>query len=107
MILSKRKRHMLEIIEMQTGRLRADFLDRLNRSASRFRSRINGNMDAIAQGISRAIESGIELRMRGEEEAARMQWNLTQRLSEIDRIRYSIDGLLERSRRTGQTSVQL
>ena len=48
-ILNKRKRHMLEMIEMQAGRLRSDFIDRLNRSASRFRSRIIGNMDTVSQ----------------------------------------------------------
>jgi len=87
MILGKRKRHMLEMIEMQTGRLRADFLERLNRSASRFRSRILGNMDAGVAGIARAIESGIDLRLKGEEEATRMQSILTGRLSKTERIR--------------------
>ncbi len=86
-ILNKRKRHMLEMIEMQAGRLRSDFIDRLNRSASRFRSRIIGNMDAVSSGISRAIESGIDLRLKGEEEAARKQSHLAKRLSAIDQIR--------------------
>ena len=87
MILGKRKRHMLEMIEMQAGRLRSDFLARLNRSASRFRSRLIGNMDAVASGIARAIESGIELRLRGEKEAAQIQSRLVERLSAIELIR--------------------
>jgi GTPase SAR1 family protein len=95
MILGKRRRHMLEMIEMQAGRLRADFLDRLNRSASRFRSRIIGNMDTGAAGIARAIESGIDLRLKGEEEAARMRSVLTKRLSEAERIRTELLGTRE------------
>jgi hypothetical protein len=87
MILGKRKRHMLEMIEMQAGRLRSDFLDRLNRSASGFRTRIIGNMDTIAGGIARAIESGVDLRLRGEEEAARKQSLLAERLSAMELIR--------------------
>ncbi|MFZ0929008.1 MAG: dynamin family protein [Syntrophobacteraceae bacterium] len=87
MILGKRKRHMLEMIEMQAGRLRSDFLDRLNRSASGFRTRIIGNMDTIAGGIARAIESGVDLRLRGEEEAARKQSRLAERLSAMELIR--------------------
>jgi hypothetical protein len=87
MILGKRKRHMLEMIEMQAGRLRSDFLDRLNRRASRFRSRIIGNMDTVADTIARAIESGIELRRRGEKEAALKKSRLTQRLSAMELIR--------------------
>lgn len=90
MILSKRKRHMLELIEMQAGRLRAHFLDRLNRSASRFRLRISGNMDAIAGGITRAIERGMELSLKGEEEAARKKSGLVERLSEMERIKREI-----------------
>jgi len=95
MILGKRKRHMREMIEMQAGRLRSDYLDRINRSASRFRSRIIGNMDTIAQGIARAIERGIDLRLRGEEEAARMRSHLEDRLSETDRIRNELSRIRE------------
>ena len=87
MILGKRKRHMLEMIEMQAGRLRSDFLDRLNRSASLFRSRIIGNMEAVAGAIARAIESGIELRLSGEKEAALKQSSLAERLSALELIR--------------------
>ncbi len=87
MILNKRKRHMLEMIEMQAGRLRSDFLERLNRSASLFRRRIIGNMDAVADAMTRAIESGIELRLQGEEEAARVRTGLSERLAEMERIR--------------------
>ncbi len=96
MILGKRKRHMLEMIEMQAGRLRSDFLDRLNRSASRFRSRIIGNMDTVADGIARAIESGIELRLRGEKEAARKQSRLAERLSAMELIRGELSQISER-----------
>jgi hypothetical protein len=78
---------MLEMIEMQAGRLRSYFLARLNRSAFRFRSRIIGNMDAVASGIARAIERGIELRLRGEKEAAQIRSRLVERLSAIELIR--------------------
>jgi predicted GTPase len=86
-ILNNRKIHMLETIEMQAGRLRADFIDRINRSASGFRSRIIGNMDNISGAIAGAIERGIHMRLRGEEEAARLQSRLTERLSAIERIK--------------------
>ena len=86
-ILSNRKNHMLETIEMQAGRLRADFIDRVNRGASRFRSRIIGNMDNVSSGIAKAIENGIHLRLKGEEEAAKMQSSLTERLLAIERIK--------------------
>ena len=72
-IISKGKRHMLETIEMQAGRLGADFIERLNRSASRFRSRIIGNMDNISSGIAKAIEKGMTCASR--EKKRRPEYN--------------------------------
>jgi GTPase SAR1 family protein len=95
MILNKRKRHMLEIIEMQAGRIRSDFFDRLNRSASRFRHRIIGNMDTVADSIAKAIESGIELRRKGETEAARIHSDLSQRLAGMELLRTDLVGIRE------------
>ncbi len=89
-ILNKRKQHMLEMVEMQAGRLRVDFIGKLNRSASRFRSEIIGKMDTVSSGVSRAIERGVELRLKGEEEAAVMESLLGDRLTEMERIRGEI-----------------
>lgn len=89
-ILNKRKQHMLEMVEMQAGRLRVDFIEKLNRSASRFRSEIIGKMDTVSSGVSRAIERGVELRLKGEEEAAVMESLLGDRLTEMERIRGEI-----------------
>ncbi len=86
-ILNKRKHHMLEMIEMQAGRIRSDFLGRLSSGASRFRLRIIGNMDSAAGAIARAIESGMDLRLKGETEAAGIQSSLGERLAGMERIR--------------------
>ena len=74
---------MLEMIEMQAGRLRSDFIpEGLNCSASRFRSRIIGNMDTVRRWNSQGDKSGMDLRLRGEEEAAaRLEARLSERLS--------------------------
>ncbi len=86
-ILDKRKRHMLEMIEMQAGRLRADFIGRLNLNASHFRSRMIGNMENTSSAIARAVENGANLRQSGEEEVADIEPRLTQRLSAMERIK--------------------
>ncbi len=101
-ILNKRKRHMLELIEMQAGRARSDFLDRLNRSASRFRRRIIGDMDTVAGAITKAIESGIDLRHKGEEEAARIESGLSERLAGMERIRSDLVRIREELERQGE-----
>jgi GTPase SAR1 family protein len=87
MILSKRKQHMLETIEMQAGRLRFDFIDRLNKSAFHFRSEMLKKIEIISRGIAQAIERGMELRLKGEAEAAQLESTLSARLSEMERIR--------------------
>ncbi len=86
-IFDQRKRHMLEAIEMQAGRLRADFIGRLNLSASHFRSRLIGNMEKSSSAIAQAIENGVNLRRSGEEEAADIESRLTERLSAMERIK--------------------
>lgn len=86
-ILNKRKHHMLEMIEMQAGRIRSDFLGRLNSGASRFRLRIIGNMDTAAGAIARAIESGMDLRLKGEAQAAGIASDLGERLAGLEGIR--------------------
>jgi GTPase SAR1 family protein len=99
-IMNKRKRHMLEMIEMHAGRLRSDYIDRLNRSAAGFRSRIIGGMDAGVAGIVRAIESGVALQLSGETEAARMRACLTERLLETERVRGELAQIREELRTT-------
>lgn len=93
---------MLELIEMQAGRARSDFLDRLNRSASRFRRRIIGDMDTVAGAITKAIESGIDLRHKGEEEAARIESGLSERLAGMELIRSDLAGIREELERQGE-----
>lgn len=87
MILSKRKRHMLEAIEMQAGRLRYDFIERLNKSAFSFRSEMLKKMESVSDGIAQAIRRGMDLRTKGEAEAIRLEAALSARLSEMERIR--------------------
>ncbi|MHC1728662.1 MAG: dynamin family protein [Syntrophobacteraceae bacterium] len=89
-ILNKRKQHMLEMVEMQAGRLRVDFIEKLDRSASRFRSEIIGKMDSVSSGVTSAIERGAGLRLKGEEEAAKMESLLGARLAEMENIRGEI-----------------
>ena len=73
MILRKRKRHMLEAIEMQAGRMRHDFIERLNRSRQKFRHEMVGNMRATLEGISTALEKGMKQRVQGETELVQRQ----------------------------------
>ncbi|MFZ2446445.1 MAG: dynamin family protein [Syntrophobacteraceae bacterium] len=94
-ILGKRKRHMLEAIEMQSGRLRFDFVDRLDKSARLFRSEMIRNMETISEGITRAIERGMALRSKGEREASELASTLTARVSAMERVRTDLSNIRE------------
>lgn len=89
-ILSKRKQHMNEAIEMQAGRIRFDFISRLNKSAAGFRLEMVQKMETVAEGITRAIERGTELRSRGEEEAAHLESVLGEKLGAMERVKGDI-----------------
>lgn len=86
-ILSKRRQHMLEAIEMQSGRLRSDFIERLHKSMFRFQTEMIKKTETVSEGIAKAIERGMDLRAKGEEEAARLEAALSVGLSAMDGIR--------------------
>ncbi len=90
-IVGKRKRHMLEAIEMHSGRLRFDFIERLNKSAGAFRSEMIRKMEAISEGISKAMERGMDLRSQGEEQASKSESALADKLAAIERIRTQLN----------------
>ncbi|NSW87073.1 MAG: hypothetical protein HPY84_12215 [Syntrophobacteraceae bacterium] len=95
MIVSKRKRHMIETIDMQAGRIRFDFVDRLNRSKLKFRSGIMKNIEATVEGIGSAIEKGMELKSRSEEGAAEMREALLEGLGQVDELRGEVESIKE------------
>ncbi len=68
-IVDKRRRHMLEAIEMQSGRARFDFMDRVNKSRLKFRGEMVKRIDDTIKGIGSAIETGADMESRGEEKA--------------------------------------
>lgn len=95
MIVSKRKRHMIETIDMQAGRIRFDFVDRLNRSKLKFRSGIMKNIEATVEGIGSAIEKGMELKSRSEEGAAEMKAALLEGLGQVEELRGEVESIKE------------
>jgi GTPase SAR1 family protein len=89
-ILTKRKQQMLESVEMQSGRMRYDFLERLDRSKTRFVKEMTRKMDATIENIGAAVEKGLELRARGEKEAEERRSELASKWSRLEEIRNDI-----------------
>jgi hypothetical protein len=90
MIYNKRKQQMLEAIEMHAGRIRFDYLQRLHRSKWMFLKDALQRIEAVAEGLSRAISSGMEERRKGEQEAEARKLAVLQELSKLDAIRDEI-----------------
>jgi len=95
-ILGKRKRRMLEVIEMQAGRMRHDFISRLSDSKQRFQREMIQKMRWTLEGIATAMEKGMKQRARGEQELQLRQSALSQELPEMDKLRNKLLAVRER-----------
>ena len=95
LILNKRKRKMLEIIEMQSGRLRHDFFEKLDRSAARFRKETLERIDETVHGIGSAIERGMDETARGEQEAVARRTRAEERAARLSEVREELERIRE------------
>lgn len=94
-IVGKRRRHMLESIEMQSGRVRFDFLDRISKSRLRFRAEMMKRIQATVTGIGTAIEMGVDMKSRGEKKVEELVAAHSEDLAAIDRVREELSDLRE------------
>jgi hypothetical protein len=90
MIFGKIKQYMFETIDIQSGRLRYDFVERLNKSKIAFRNAILQKMETAITDVSAAIEKGMELRFQGEHQVAIRQAVLVEQLRRLDGLRAEI-----------------
>ena len=70
-VRNRLSRSAADLIEVQSGRMRHDFEQRLKRSAAEFRAAMLRRIDATSAGIEAAIERGASLRKSGDAAAAR------------------------------------
>jgi len=105
LIITKRKRHMLELIEMQSGRTRHAFIERLSESKKEFRREMVQRMSLTLEGIRIALENGIKQRAQGETELRQRHQVLSDELfklnelgEELMRVRDRVDSVCQPSR---------
>ncbi len=82
-ILNKRRRHMVETIDVQAGRIRFDFVNRLEKGKAQFQREILGRVDATVDAVAQAVEKGKSERRRGEEEVRVRSRFLDERIAAI------------------------
>jgi GTP-binding protein EngB required for normal cell division len=67
-ILKKMKGYLVRVVDIQAGRLGADFEERLDKSKLEFRWKMLRKIDTAIEGIGAAIEKGITQRSKSEGE---------------------------------------
>ncbi|NOY65672.1 MAG: hypothetical protein GXO97_09825 [Nitrospirae bacterium] len=84
------KKYLLEMIERQSGRIRWDFVDRLQKSRLEFRWQMLGRINETIKGIREAIQKGIEYRRKSREELARRQQEIEEELDKLYNVKSRI-----------------
>lgn len=85
-ILRQARRRAAELVDIQSGRLRHDFEERIKKSVHDFRREMLERIEATIASIEIAIGKGRTLRMQGESEAASRRDELGAALTRIDAL---------------------
>ncbi|HVC16936.1 MAG TPA: dynamin family protein, partial [Rhodanobacter sp.] len=85
-MLRHTRRRADELVDMQSGRVRHDFDERMKKSVQDFRQDMHERMDAIIEGIELAIDKGREARARSEDDVAARHLALTLALGRIQAL---------------------
>jgi hypothetical protein len=86
LIAKRMRRRAADLVEMQAGRIRHDWSQRLEKSCQLFRQQLVAQIDAVIMGIESAIERAIAIRSQGEAEAATRGHGLARKLEQADTI---------------------
>jgi hypothetical protein len=99
-IYKNMKRYLLEMIERQAGRIRWDFVERLQKSRLEFRWQMLGRIDETIKGIKEAIDSGLEFRKKGKDELERQRTRTDNELQKLNNIKARVMKILKATERT-------
>lgn len=89
-VFKKMKEYTLQMIDMQGGRVRFDFTERLDKSKLDFRWEMLQRIEATIEGISTAIQKGLNEKNRGEKKAEEKKKTLQETLRRIEEIKTSL-----------------
>lgn len=85
-IMKKMKEYLLQVIDVQSGRVRYDFAERMDKSRLEFRWEMLQKIEATIEGISTAIEKGMNQRSRGEKEVEERKQVLSGMMQKLNKI---------------------
>ncbi|RME64568.1 MAG: dynamin [Nitrospirae bacterium] len=87
--------YLLEMVERQSGRIRWDFVDRLQRSRREFRFQMLQKIADTVEGIRQAIEKGIKLKQLNEEEAEGKKAHLEGELRSLSSLKVQLEEIIK------------
>ncbi|MEM4272504.1 MAG: dynamin family protein [Candidatus Bilamarchaeaceae archaeon] len=90
-ILSRLPQEIREDFDRNCGRVRYDFLERMQRSASAFKFALGEKTDSAIQGIRLANENAIRVRAQGEEKTRKRLSQIEKELAELREILGRLD----------------
>ncbi|MGE5173054.1 MAG: dynamin family protein [Betaproteobacteria bacterium] len=95
LILKKMSEYLIRVVDMQLGRLGSDFEQRLDKSKLDFRWEMLQKIEAAIEGISTAIEKGMQQRSKGEQEVEARQRMLAETAEKLDRLSTRLTTIIE------------
>jgi GTPase SAR1 family protein len=101
-IFGKAREQMSRMIDIQSGRTRYHFVERLNKSKRSFYKSIMDKLDSTIAGLDSALVQGLQLRSQGEEQVGRHQTKLEGELRQIDGLYQDLLDIRNASWGTGQ-----
>ncbi len=101
-IFGKAREQMSRTIDIQSGRMRYHFVERLNKSKDSFYKRIMDKLDLTIAGLDSALDQGLQLRSQGEEQVGRHRIKLEGELQQIDGLYQDLLDIRNASLGTGQ-----
>lgn len=105
-LVKKMQEYAVDCVEVQSGRLRHDFAQRLEKGVRAFNREMIAKLDVTAGGIESAIANGLKQQKGDELEVERHHAALCTKLKQLDEIGKELSGIAEEAD-SNNTSVHI
>lgn len=92
-ILKKMREYLHQVVDVQSGRVRYDFAERLDKSKLDFRWEMLQRIEATVEGIETAIKRGMAERNKGLEEVEDRKRSLYKTMVRMDSLREKLESI--------------
>lgn len=93
MVLRDLQKKLPEKIDKNSGRVRWDFLDRINKSFLKFRWELNLTIDATQEGIEKAIDKAMELKKASATEVEKVTKLISGQYEQLELVKVELQAL--------------